>query len=120
MVAEGRAQYASPTSMIVAGKMMLEHVGYVDRAKRLDMALDICGQYEKKLVMISRPGGRRNRLRQLRDGDVERPQARRGLAAVRKSHQLVGRPLEPRSMFSHYGVIRLWCENYGDVWSVGC
>jgi isocitrate dehydrogenase (NAD+) len=57
MVTEGRTQYANPTSMIVAGKMMLDHMGYTDRAKRLDMALDICGQYEKKLVMTSRPGG---------------------------------------------------------------
>lgn len=57
MVTEGRAQYANPTSMIVAGKMMLEHMGFADRAKKLDMALDICGQYEKKLVMTGRPGG---------------------------------------------------------------
>ena len=57
MVAEGRTQYANPTSMIVAGKMLLEHMGFTDRAKKLDMALDICGQYEKKLVMTSRPGG---------------------------------------------------------------
>jgi isocitrate dehydrogenase (NAD+) len=57
MVTEGRTQFANPTSMIVAGKMMLDHMGYADRAKKLDMALDICGQYEKKLVMTSRAGG---------------------------------------------------------------
>jgi len=57
MVNEGRTQYANPTSMMVAGKMLLEHMGYADRAKRLDMALDICGQYEKKLVMTGRPDG---------------------------------------------------------------
>jgi isocitrate dehydrogenase (NAD+) len=57
MVNEGRAQYANPTSMIVAGKMLLEHMGYADRAKKLDMALDICGQYEKKLVMTGRNTG---------------------------------------------------------------
>jgi isocitrate dehydrogenase (NAD+) len=57
MVNEGRAQYANPTSMIVAGKMMLEHMGYSDRARRLDMALDICGQYERKLVMTGRNTG---------------------------------------------------------------
>ena len=57
MVTEGRTQYANPTSMIVAGRMMLDHMGYTDRAKRLDMALDICGQYERRLVMTSRPGG---------------------------------------------------------------
>jgi isocitrate dehydrogenase (NAD+) len=57
MVNEGRAQYANPTSMIVAGKMMLDHMGYADRSRRLDMALDICGQYEKKLVMTGRDTG---------------------------------------------------------------
>lgn len=57
MVNEGRAQYANPTSMIVAGKMLLDHMGYADRAKRLDMALDICSQYEKKLVMTGRSTG---------------------------------------------------------------
>ena len=57
MVNEGRAQYANPTSMIVAGKMLLDHMGYADRARKLDMALDICGQYEKKLVMTGRDTG---------------------------------------------------------------
>ena len=57
MVNEGRAQYANPTSMIVAGKMLLDHMGYADRSKKLDMALDICGQYEKKLVMTGRDTG---------------------------------------------------------------
>ena len=57
MVKEGRAQYANPTSMMVAGKMLLEHMGYADRAQKLDMALDICGQYEKKFVMTGRSTG---------------------------------------------------------------
>lgn len=57
MVNEGRAQYANPTSMMVAGKMLLDHMGYTDRAKKLDMALDICGQYEKKYVMTGRDTG---------------------------------------------------------------
>jgi len=57
MVDEGRAQYADPCSMIRAGAMLLAHIGYPDRAKRLEMALDICGQYEKKLVMTGRDTG---------------------------------------------------------------
>ena len=57
MVDEGRAQYADPCSMIRAGAMLLAHIGYPDRAKRLEMALDICGQYEKKLVMTGRDNG---------------------------------------------------------------
>jgi isocitrate dehydrogenase (NAD+) len=57
MVQEGRAQYADPASMIRAGAMLLSHIGYEDRASKLEMALDICGQYEKKLAMTGRPGG---------------------------------------------------------------
>jgi len=57
MVAEGREQYADPCSMIRAGAMLLRHIGYEDRAKRLEMALDICGSYEKKKVMTGRPTG---------------------------------------------------------------
>ncbi len=57
MVREGRAQYADPSSMIRAGAMMLNHIGFPEKGKRLEMALDICGQYEKKLVMTGRPTG---------------------------------------------------------------
>lgn len=57
MVKEGRAQYADPCSMIRAGAMLLNHIGYEERAKKLEMALDICGQHEKKLVITGRPGG---------------------------------------------------------------
>jgi len=37
--------------------MLLRHIGYTDEAKRLDMALDICGQYERKVVVTGRPNG---------------------------------------------------------------
>jgi isocitrate dehydrogenase (NAD+) len=57
MVKEGRAQYADPCSMIRAGAMMLNHIGFPEKGKRLEMALDICGQYEKKLVMTGRDTG---------------------------------------------------------------
>jgi len=57
MVSEGRAQYADPCSMIRAGAFLLGHIGYPDKGKRLEMALDVCGQYEKKLVMTGRPTG---------------------------------------------------------------
>ena len=57
MVREGRAQYADPCSMIRAGAMLISHIGYPDRGKRLEMALDICGQYERKLVMTGRDTG---------------------------------------------------------------
>ncbi|MGB9835716.1 MAG: isocitrate/isopropylmalate dehydrogenase family protein [Candidatus Saccharicenans sp.] len=57
MVQEGRAQYADPSSMIRAAAMLINHIGYPERAKKLEMALDICGQYEKKLVITGRPTG---------------------------------------------------------------
>lgn len=57
MVKEGRAKYADPSSVIRAGAMLLNHIGYVELGKKLEMALDICGQYEKKLVMTGRDTG---------------------------------------------------------------
>jgi isocitrate dehydrogenase (NAD+) len=57
MVTEGRAQYADPCSMIRAAAMLINHIGYPDRGKKLEMALDICGQYEKKLVITGRATG---------------------------------------------------------------
>jgi isocitrate dehydrogenase (NAD+) len=57
MVKEGRAQYADPSSMIRAASMLINHIGYPERAKNLEMALDICGQYEKKLVLTGRDTG---------------------------------------------------------------
>lgn len=57
MVKEGRTQYADPSSVIRASAMLLNHLGYKDLGKKLEMALDICGQYEKKLVMTGRSTG---------------------------------------------------------------
>ncbi len=57
MVKEGRAQYADPASMIRAAAMMFNHIGFPERGKNLEMALDICGQYEKKLIITGRPNG---------------------------------------------------------------
>jgi isocitrate dehydrogenase (NAD+) len=57
MVTEGRAQYADPCSMIRAAAMLLSHIGYTEKGKSLEMALDICGQYEKKMVITGRATG---------------------------------------------------------------
>jgi isocitrate dehydrogenase (NAD+) len=57
MVAEGRAQYADPSSMIRAGAMLMEHIGFTQIGAKLHKALDVCGQYEKKLVMTGRSTG---------------------------------------------------------------
>ena len=57
MVQEGRAQYADPSSLIRAGAMMLEHTGFDELGQKLHKALDICGQYERKVVMTGRSTG---------------------------------------------------------------
>ena len=57
MVAEGRAQYADPSSMIRAGAMLMEHIGFAEQGAKLHKALDVCGQYEKKMVMTGRSNG---------------------------------------------------------------
>ncbi len=57
MVKEGRADYADPASMIRAAGMLIRHIGYEDRSRKLEMALDICGQYEKKFVVTGRTSG---------------------------------------------------------------
>jgi isocitrate/isopropylmalate dehydrogenase len=57
MVKEGRAQFADPASMIRAAAMLLSHIGFPEKGKNLEMALDICGQYEKKLAITGRSTG---------------------------------------------------------------
>ena len=57
MVDEGRAQYADPCSMIKAVALMMNHIGETEKGKRLNMALDVCVQFERKLVMTGRSTG---------------------------------------------------------------
>jgi len=57
MVDEGRDIYADPSSMIRASAMLLRHIGFAERAERVDMALEVCGQYEKKMVPTGRDNG---------------------------------------------------------------
>ncbi len=57
MVRENRAQFADPSSVLRAGAMMLEHIGYTDLGSKLHKALDVCGQYERKVVMTGRSSG---------------------------------------------------------------
>ena len=56
MVEEGRDIYADPSSMLRAGAMLLEHIGYADEAKRLEAALDRCAK-EKKITVTGRSDG---------------------------------------------------------------
>ena len=57
MVEEGRADYADPSSILRATVMLLNHIGFVAEAKKLEMALDVCGQYEQKVALTGRSDG---------------------------------------------------------------
>ena len=57
MVAEGRDKYADPCSVLRAAVMLLEHIGHVDKASRLEKALDKCMYTEKKLTVTGRSDG---------------------------------------------------------------
>ena len=57
MVEEGRADYADPASILRATVMLLKHIGFASEAKKLEMALDVCGQYEKKVTITGRSDG---------------------------------------------------------------
>lgn len=57
MVEEGRGDYADPSSIIRGAVMLLEHIGFIKYANNLQKSLDICGNYEKKLVINGRKNG---------------------------------------------------------------
>ena len=57
MVDEGRQKYADPTSMIKAASMLLNHIGFTEKSAKLDKAIEICSQYEKKLIITGRDTG---------------------------------------------------------------
>jgi len=57
MVEEGRARFADPSSMIRASAMLLRHIGFLEHAKRIEMALEVCGLYEKQKVITGRDTG---------------------------------------------------------------
>ena len=60
MVDEGRTLYADPSSLLRAGAMLLEHVGFTDKAAKLHKAIDVCGMYERKVKMTGRSTGATN------------------------------------------------------------
>jgi len=57
MIKEGRGQYADPSSLIRAASMMLQHIGITEKAEKLEKALEICQQYERKLTITGRDKG---------------------------------------------------------------
>lgn len=60
MVAEGRAIYADPCSVIRAGAMLLSHIGFQSHAEKLFAAIEICTETEKRLVITGREDGATN------------------------------------------------------------
>ena len=57
MVEDGRAQYADPSSIIKAAALLMNHIGFAGKAKKLEMALDICATLEKKIIITGRENG---------------------------------------------------------------
>jgi len=57
MVREGRAKYADPSSMLKAAAMLLSHIGFADLGDRVEKALEVCVQYEKKVRVTGRDTG---------------------------------------------------------------
>ena len=57
MVKEGRAQYADPSSLLRAGAMLLDHIGFTELGNKLNKAIDICGMYEKRFPINGRESG---------------------------------------------------------------
>ena len=57
MVAEGRGDYADPLSLMRAAVMLLEHVGMLEKSRKLAKALDVCSMYERRVKITGRPGG---------------------------------------------------------------
>ena len=57
MVEEGIAQYANPSSIFKATEMLLRHIGFTQKANKLNKALSICNETEKKVVVTGNKNG---------------------------------------------------------------
>ena len=57
LISHNRGQYANPCSIIRAAGQLMAHIGYGDRNEKLEKALDICCNKEKKLVVTTDKGG---------------------------------------------------------------
>ncbi len=51
LIEAGRGAYANPTSMFKATEMLLRHIGFTNKADKLNKALNICAETEKKVVI---------------------------------------------------------------------
>ena len=56
-MSHGRGNYANPCSLIRAAGQLMAHIGYGDRSAKLEQALDICCNTEKKLVVTTDKDG---------------------------------------------------------------
>lgn len=56
MVEEKRAKYSNPSSILRASVMLLQHVGFMDQAEKLNRAIDACVN-NKKIVITGRANG---------------------------------------------------------------
>ena len=57
LISHNRGQYANPCSIIRAAGQLMAHIGYGDRNKKLEQALEICCNKEKKLVVTTDTDG---------------------------------------------------------------
>ncbi|MFN4219918.1 MAG: isocitrate/isopropylmalate family dehydrogenase [bacterium] len=57
MVQENRQNYADPSSIIKASAMMLEFIGFNSLAKKINVALTLASQFERKVVITGRSDG---------------------------------------------------------------
>lgn len=51
LIEAGRGDYANPTSMFKATEMMLRHIGFIEKANKLNEALNICTETEKRVIV---------------------------------------------------------------------
>ena len=57
LMSHGRGNYANPCSIIRAAGQLMAHIGYGDRTAKLEKALDICCNTEKRLVVTTDTDG---------------------------------------------------------------
>ena len=57
MIEAGIGEYANPSSILKASEMLLRHIGFGDLADKLDRALTICTEEEKKVVVTGDRNG---------------------------------------------------------------
>ena len=57
LISHNRGQYANPCSIIRAAGQLMAHIGYGDRNEKLEQALEICCNTEKKLVVTTDKDG---------------------------------------------------------------